>query len=160
MMQEIAFNPGGAYVAAVYLSLGPVIILIIAYFVRKSGRATDRWGVTKRYWFLPIGIPLVLYYGIIYWWLFYDQFYRIVIHDGITWELEYKIPTRIKAISGNDISAIRSVTGDMRTYRSARILILTKDGKRYLSSQISKRDTEYYLKILKRYLENFMVQKS
>lgn len=153
-MQGIVINPAGAYTAAFYFSLLPGVILIFAYLRRKRGKSTGKWEVSRQYWYLPIDLPVLLYFGLIYWWLFYDQFYRIIIQSNDSWKLEYLMPKRTKVIFSSDISEIQAVTGDIRTYKMTRILILTKDGKRYLSAQISQGETKDYLEIITKYLRN------
>ncbi len=110
----------------------------------------------KRYWYMPIIVPILIYYGFIYWWLFYDQFYRILIQSDATWQLEYRMPVRTKTIPVNDISTIQAVTGDMRTYEMTRILIFTRDGNRYLSAQVALEDEGFYLEILRKYKNQYL----
>ena len=68
-----------------------------------------------------------------------------------TWQLEYSVPNRIRTITTDDISSIQAVTGDIWTHRMVRILISTKDGKEYLSAQVSESDKDYYIKLLKKH---------
>jgi len=150
-MNSIHFNPIGNLIAALFLCILPLVIIIIGVLARRKGIDKNRWSFVKRYWYLPILVPLFLYYGIIYRWLFYDQFYWITMKDEGTWQLEYSVPTRIKTIAADDISAIQAVTGDIWTHRMVRILISTKDGKEHLSAQVSESDKDYYIKLLKKH---------
>jgi len=150
-MHSIHFNPMGNYVAALFWCVLPLVIIIIGELRHRKGIGKNKWSFVKRYWYLPILIPLFLYYGIIYRWLFYDQFYWITVKNNGTWELEYSVPSRIKTIMADDISDIQAVTGNMWTHRMVRILISTKDGKKYLSAQVSKSDKDYYIKLLKKH---------
>ncbi|MGA1871658.1 MAG: hypothetical protein ACMUJM_24285 [bacterium] len=150
-MNSIHFNPIGNLIAALFLCMLPLIIIIIGTLARRKGIGKNGWSFAKRYWYLPIVVPLFLYYAIIYRWLFYDQFYWISIKNKGTWQLEYSVPTRIKTIMADDISSIQAVTGDIWTHKMVRILISTNDGKEYLSAQVSESDKDYYLKLLKKH---------
>ena len=109
----------------------------------------------KRYWYMPIIAPILIYYGFVYWWLFYDQFYSILIRNDATWQLEYRMPVRIKKVPVNDILTIQSVTGDMRTHEMTRILIFTRDGNRYSSAQVAPEDKDFYLEILRKHKNQY-----
>ena len=150
-MNSIHFNPIGNLIAALFFCILPLFIVIIGLLARRKGIGKNRWSSVKRYWYLPILVPLFLYYGIIYRWLFYDQFYWITMKNEGIWELEYSVPTRIRTINAGDISSIEAATGDIWTHRMVRILISTKDGKKYLSAQVSESDKDYYINLLKKH---------
>ena len=92
-------------------------------------------------------MPLILYFGVVYRWLFYDQFYWILIDDG-SWRLEYYLPGRTRTLSPAEIAEVRAVTGDLWTYRAVRLSILTQDGVEYLSAQVAPADRDYYVDLL------------
>ena len=150
-MHSIHFNALGNIVAALFFFTLPLVIIIIGAWARRKGFDQTRWLIAKRYWYLPILIPFALYYAVIYRWLFYDQFYWVTIKNDGTWQLEYYLPPRTVTITEDDISDIQIAAGDIWTYRDVRILILTKDGKRYLSTQVSASDRDYYIILLTKY---------
>jgi hypothetical protein len=148
MAMEIPFNPGGNYFAAVFLSLGPVVILLFARWQRKKNKGTALWEVAKRWGYAPIWIPALIYFGLIYWWLFQDQFYRILIMEDATWHLKYPVPPRTQILAAGDIDRIETYTGDYRTFKMVRIVITTWDRKRFVSAQISSTAAAHYAKLL------------
>lgn len=150
-MHSIHFNPLGNYVAVLFLCALPPLFMLLGHLASMMGWGKSRWAFARRFWYLPLLVPLFLYYGIIYRWLFYDQFYWITVKNNGAWELEYSVPSRIKTIMADDISDIQAITGDMWTHRMVRILISTKDGKKYLSAQVSKSDKDYYVNLLKKH---------
>ena len=153
-VQEIVFNIGGNYVAALFWCAAPLIVILLGILARMMGWSRDRMAFARRYWYMPLLVPLVLYYGFIYWWLFYDQFYRVLVRDDNTWQLEYRMPTRTRTISADDIADFQTVTGDIRTYRMIRIAISTKDGEKYLSAQVAEDDADFYLNLLQQVKES------
>lgn len=149
MTQEIWFNPGGNYTAAGVLALLPLIVLALARKMRLEGKGTGRWEITGKYAYPLIAVPLILYFGILYWWLFQGQFYRLVIRDSGVWTLDYRMPNRSRELAVEEITNIRAVSGGMRTYRMSRICLTTSGGE-YCSAQFAPGNTEKYLRLLER----------
>lgn len=150
-MHSIHFNAWGNIVAALFFFSLPLFIVVAGGLARRKVVQHKRWLLAKRYWYLPLLVPLILYYGIIYRWLFYDQFYWITIEDSGAWQLGYYLPARKRTIWPGNIESVRHISGDIWTYKVIRILISTADGKQHLSAQISPRDREHYLDLLQRY---------
>lgn len=148
MMQAIHFNFLGNVIAALFFFSLPLIIVLAGALARRRRSDGKRWLFAKRYLYLPLLAPLFLYYGLIYRWLFYDQFYWITIEKNGNLTLEYYLPSRTKTISTGEISHFESLTGDLWTHRSVRILIVTKDGTRHMSAQVSRWDGNLYLSLL------------
>ncbi len=147
-MHAIHFNVMGNVIAALFFFSLPLLIIVAGALARRKGVESKRWLFAKRYGYLPLLVPLVLYYGIIYRWLFYDQFYWITIEQNGAWRLEYYLPSRTRTITASEISHIESFTGDIWTYKTARILVVMADGKRHMSAQLSRWDEDLYLNFL------------
>lgn len=147
-MQAIHFNVMGNVTAALFFFSLPLVIVVAGALARRKSAENKRWLFAKRYLYVPLLVPLLLYYGLIYRWLFYDQFYWITIENDGIWRLEYYLPSRTKTISSSDISHIETFTGDLWTFKTVRILIVTTDGKRHMSAQVSRWDERLYLNLL------------
>jgi hypothetical protein len=148
-MSSLLFNPAGSYLAAGWLGLGPLLIGLAVARQRRRSAATSRRNAGRWLWSLVLA-PLLLYYGVLYWWLFYDQFYELNWSADTTWRLSYRLPSRSYTVAVADISDLRIVTGDLRTYRMARLQITTRDGHRWLSAQLKPSVAEDYLRQLQR----------
>ncbi len=149
-MHAIHFNVTGNIVAALFFFSLPLIIVLAGALARRNGTDDKRWQFTRRYLYLPLLAPLLLYYGVIYSWLFYDQFYWIEIEKDGELRLEFYLPSRTTTISSRDISHIESFSGDLWTYKSVRIFIVMTDGTRHRSAQVSRWDENLYLNLLNR----------
>ena len=152
-MHSIHFNALGNIAAALFYFSLPLIIVVAGGIQARGGADRARWRLARRFWYLPVLLPLALYYGIVYRWLFFDQFYSVTIADDGTWQLEYFLPRQVKTLSANQISEIQSFTGDLWTYRMVRILIATTDGRRLMSAQVSRADERLYLNLLNQHGE-------
>lgn len=150
-MHAIHFNSMGNVVAALFFFSLPLFIVVAGALARGENAESKRWHLARRYGYLPLLIPLILYYGIIYRWLFFDQFYRIHIDESGAWRLVYYLPPRERVIQARNIERVDYFTGDIWTYKTIRILISTADGKQYLSAQVSPRDKDFYINLLTRY---------
>jgi hypothetical protein len=155
-MHLIGFNQQGNYFAAIFFSVLPLLILLAGLIMHRRGAGEEKWLIVRQYLYLPIVVPLVIYYAIVYRWLFYEQFYRIKINND-NWHIEYSIPNKTKTIRTDDISSIRAVGGDIWTYKMVRILITTRNEKQYLSAQVGESDKNYYIDLLKKHadIKNF-----
>lgn len=149
-MLAIHFNITGNIVAALFFFSLPLIIVFGGALARWKRIDDKRWQFTRRHLYLPLLAPLFLYCGVIHRWLFYDQFYWIEIERDGDLRLEYYLPSRTKTIRAGDISHFESITGDLWTYKSVRILIVTTDGGRHRSAQVSRWDENFYLSLLNR----------
>ncbi len=149
-MHAIHFNIMGNIVAALFFFSLPLIIVVAGALARRKGTDNKRRQFARRHLYLPLLAPLLLYYGVIYHWLFYDQFYWIEIEKDGDLRLEYYLPSRTKTISARDISHIESFSGDLWTYKTVRIFIVTTDGKQHRSAQVSRWDEHLYLSLLNR----------
>ena len=149
-MQAIHFNVTGNIVAALFFFSLPLIIVLAGALARWKGIDDKWWQFTRRHLFLPLLAPLLLYYGLIYRWLFYDQFYWIEIEKGGEIRLAYYLPSRTTTISSRDIAHIESFSGDLWTYKSVRIFIVMTDGTRHRSAQVSRWDENLYLTLMSR----------
>lgn len=147
-MQAIQFNVTGNVTAALFFFSLPLIIVVAGALARRKSAENKRWLFAERYLYLPLLAPLLLYYGLIYRWLFYDQFYWIAVERNGDLRLEYYLPSRSRTITVGDISHFESSTGDLWTFKSVRILIVTTDGKRHSSAQVSRWDESLYLNLL------------
>lgn len=147
-MQAIHFNVTGNVTAALFFFSLPLIIVIAGALARRKSAENKRWLVAKRYLYLPLLAPLLLYYGLIYRWLFYDQFYWMAVETNGDLRLEYYLPSRSRTITVGDVSHFEIFAGDLWTYRTVRILIVTTDGKKHMSAQVSRWDESLYLRLL------------
>jgi hypothetical protein len=147
-MREFMFNPGGNYLAAALLGIIPLVILMVAWQQPATRELSWGWQISKRLYGLPLFVLLLGYYGLLYWWLFYDQFYRLEVQPRGLWKLEYRLPTRSYTLADKDIAALDLESGDLRTYRMTRLVIVTVDGERYPSAQVSERQAEEYRAIV------------
>ncbi|MDX1528546.1 MAG: hypothetical protein R3337_07950 [Gammaproteobacteria bacterium] len=149
-MHAIHFNVTGNIVAALFFFSLPLIIVLAGALARGKGIDDRRWQFARRHLYLPLLAPLLLYYGVIYSWLFYDQFYWIEIEKDGELRLEYYLPSRTITISSKDISHIESFSGDLWTHKAVRIFIVMTDGTRHRSAQVSRWDENLYLTLLNR----------
>lgn len=137
-MQPLVIQPGGAYQAALYFSALPLVILVVVWVMRRSQGEVGLWGVGHfGYW--PLIVLLVAYYGVIWRWLFHDQFYGVEPESATLWHLQYRMPDREKSLNAFDVADIRaedlaSLTGGT----TARIIIEMRDGSRYRSAQVAR----------------------
>lgn len=152
-MHSIHFNALGNIAAALFFLSLPLIVVVAGGVAARRGADRARLRMVRRFWYLPVLLPLALYCGVVYRWLFFDQFYSVTITDDGTWQLEYFLPRRVKTLSANQIAEINSFTGDLWTYRMVRILIATTDGRRLMSAQVSRADERLYLNLLKQHGE-------
>lgn len=149
-MHAIHFNVTGNIVAALFFFSLPLIIVLAGALARRRGIDDKRWRFSRRHLYLPLLVPLLLYYGVIYRWLFYDQFYWVEIEKDGDLRLEYYLPSRTRTISAGDISHFESFSGDLWTYKTVRIFVVTTDGTRHRSAQVSRWDENFYLSLLNR----------
>lgn len=149
-MHAIHFNISGNIVAALFFFSLPLIIVLTGGLARGKGMDDKRWQFARCHLYLPLLAPLLIYYGVIYRWLFYDQFYWIEIENDGDVRLEYYLPSRTKTISARDISHIESFSGDLWTYKTVRIFIVMTDGTQHRSAQVSPWDENFYLSLLNR----------
>lgn len=147
-MREFLFNPGGNYAAATYFGVIPLILFLLALWQGAAPELTQSGQAGRRRTSLVLLVLLLILYGSIYWWLFYDQFYRLEIRPDGLWQLEYRLPTRSILLAATTISALDLESGGLRTYRMTRLVIVTADGERYPSAQISERQAKEYRAIL------------
>ena len=138
---------GNLVAASFFLSL-PLLVIAAAIWMRPKGPVRERWTALARFWYLPVIVPLVIYYGIVYRWLFHDQFYWITVERDGKWHLEYCIPPVTETIAAADIWDIRGAEQDIWTNRSARIVIVTSAGEELSSAQVSSVDEDYYVDLL------------
>ncbi len=147
-MREFLFNPGGGTIAAALFGSAPLVILMVAWQQRAASQLSWGWQISKRLYGLPLVVLLLGYYALLYWWLFYDQFYRLEVRPEGLWKLEYRLPTRDKIIATSNIADLALESGDLRTYQMMRLVIVTASGERYPSAQISERQAQQYRAIL------------
>ena len=147
-MREFMFNPDGNYAAPAYFGVVPLVLLLLTLWQGAVPELTRNWQASKCRYSLALFVPLLILYGSIYWWLFYDQFYRLEAQPEGFWKLEYRLPTRDKIIATRDIADLALETGDIRTHRMTRLVIITADGEHYPSAQISERQAQEYRAIL------------
>ena len=138
-MEILIIQPGGAYQAALYFSAIPLLILLVVWLIRRHRGEAGLW-LARRIGYMPLILLLLVYYGIVWRWLFYDQFYSVQRLSESAWELEYLMPRRSEVISTREmvgISAddITSISGGMTT---TRIAIAMQDGRLYRSAQIAR----------------------
>jgi hypothetical protein len=146
-MKQIVFNAGGNYVAAMFFGALPLLVLLVPLLgVRRETSRAYRFN--RRLYHLPVLGLLAAYYAVIYWWLFYDQFYAVVAERPGTWELQYRVPDRSTEIDVERIADVRVSSGDLRTHEMARILIETADGEIYQSAQVSLARANEYLEAI------------
>jgi hypothetical protein len=148
---EFFFNSGGGAVTAALFGSAPLVILIVAWRQGATRRLSRAWQISKHLYGLPLIVLLLGYYALLYWWLFYDQFYRLEVQPGGFWKLEYRLPARDKIIATRDIADLVLESGDLRTHRMTRLVIITADGKHYPSAQITERQAKEYRAILARF---------
>ncbi|MDX1434612.1 MAG: hypothetical protein R3286_19375 [Gammaproteobacteria bacterium] len=147
----VHFNAAGNLVTASLFLAFPVLVVAGAVWARRKGGGEERWTRLRQYWYLPALVPIVLYYGVVYRWLFHDQFYWITVKRDGEWQLEYCIPPVTRTIAAADIWDIRGAEQDIWTYRSARIVIVTSDGEEFPSAQVSALDEDYYVDLLMKF---------
>jgi hypothetical protein len=73
-VNSIYIEPGGAYVAALYFSALPPLLLLVVWFMRRMRGETGLW-MARRFGYWPLIVLLAAFYGVVWRWLFYDQFY-------------------------------------------------------------------------------------
>lgn len=153
-MQAIALHPGGAYSAAGYFGVLPLVLLGAVWIARRVQGETGLWGASRfGYW--PLAALLAAYYGVIWNWLFHDQFYGIEPMSHSEWRLQYRMPERIEALNPGEISAVRgenlaSLTGGT----TGRIVIELADGRRFVSAQVGRHRIPRYVEAIEKLAAN------
>jgi len=133
-MGAILIDAKGAYIAACYFGVLPAVLILVVWVLRRFG-IKDHSLPKGRPLYLMLAIGLVCYFSLIWTWLFYDQFYRVIPEDEGRWRLEYEMPARTTLIHSADIEKIVSGWGG-KGY--TRIIIKMKDGTRYRSAQLAQ----------------------
>ncbi len=147
-MNTIHFNDAGNLLAAVFFFSLPLVLVVVGLWTRGREGESRRWRFARRTAYLPVMLPLLLYGLVVYRWLFHDQFYWLTVEREGVWQLEYCLPGKTRTIRIADIAEIQAVSGDLWTYRQARIRITTREGERFTSAQVSLHDKDDYLNLL------------
>lgn len=147
-MTVVDFNVGGNTIAALFLSVLPLLVVAVGIVSVRMGHMTAAGRFSRRLHHAPLIIVLLAYFAVVYRQFFYDQFYWLVVHESGDWQFEYYLPSRTKTIDPATISDIRAFSGDLWTYRDVRIVIETESGARYVSTQIGRHDRDRFLALL------------
>jgi hypothetical protein len=149
-MEAITIQPDGAYFAARYFCALPLVIPGVVWIVRRLRGETGRWKI-RRFGFLPLLLALVAYYGVIWNWLFRDQFYDVVPISDRIWNIRYRMPDRLTSLDPRTVVRIReeglvSITGGTTT---GRIVIELEDGTVIRSAQVARHRIPGYVESLR-----------
>jgi len=149
-MEIFLVQPGGAYRAALYFALLPLVLVALVLLVKRT-QAIAKTSLLERFGYLPLLVMLAAYYGLIWQWLFYGQFYAVLDDSETQWRLEYLAPKRHASIDVARISSISkqnaySATGASTT---ARLLVEMDDGRVLRSAQMAYHKAEDHLQRLR-----------
>lgn len=145
----MVIQPGGAYLAASYFTALPLVILLVAWIARRMQGDRGLWGAS-RFGSWPLVVLLVAYFGVIWNWLFRDQFYKIEPVSGREWRLQYRMPDSTKTLDPREIAVVgakdlASITGGT----TGRIVIELADGTRFRSAQVGRHRIPQLLELLR-----------
>lgn len=148
-MEAISIPPSGAYFAARFFSVLPLVVFLVAWIARRMQGEIGLWGAS-RFGYLLLVLVLVAYYGVIWNWLFRGQFYDVTSISDSRWDVGYRMPPRIESLDPRDIARISgenlgSITGGATT---GRIVIELADGTRVRSAQVARHRIAGYIDAL------------
>ncbi|ROR32364.1 hypothetical protein [Inmirania thermothiophila] len=139
IVRSIDFNAAANLAAAVFFLAVPVVVVLgLAWWgrlrVRRPALALAAVMVYE---------ALVLYSAV------WGQFHRIDVDAEGRWLLHYWLPARTVVLGPRNVAAVRAAPGDPWTWRTVRVVVETRDGRRLRSTQFGRERTQALVRELR-----------
>jgi len=132
------------HIVSLILFAAPFILWLLSLLpsLRKPSRLAD---FNKRLKHLPALVTLIIYYGLIYKMLYFNQFYTLTASAQGDWLLQYRMPHSSRTLDKNLITKIDKEDLNSIGRGMARIQIRLENGDLLYSARLNRQQAKDYV---------------
>ena len=150
-MTAVIINIAESHIISVFLFAAPLVMLLLS-FVPRFRHPNRLAAFNKRLHQLPILLVLIIYYGVIYQMLYFNQFYTLKALPDDDWVLLYRMPHSSRILDRKSILKINLENLNTDAKGMARIQIMLEDGELLHSARLDRKQAENHVAALNKIL--------